>query len=67
MPTIKLQLSSPIEELVLTQLFDPLADNSNLEESNGSRAIFSDVDTSSMLYYSVCPQNAVCVLCSIVE
>jgi hypothetical protein len=47
-PTIKLQLSSPIEELVLTQLFDPLSENSNLEESNGSRAIFSDVDTSSM-------------------
>jgi len=45
-PTIKLQLSSPIEELVLTQLFDPLSENSNLEESNGSRAIFSDVDTS---------------------
>mmetsp|Transcript_6188 Transcript_6188/g.7962 ORF Transcript_6188/g.7962 Transcript_6188/m.7962 type:complete len:485 (-) Transcript_6188:200-1654(-) len=39
MPTLKLQLSSPIEELTLTKLRDPLD-----EKAAGSVATFNDVD-----------------------
>jgi len=45
-PVLKLQLSSPIEELVLTKLFDPLASSDNQKETTESRVVFYDVDTS---------------------
>ena len=50
-PLLKLQLSSPIEELVLTKLYDPLASSDNQEETTESRVVFYDVDTSSRFNY----------------